>query len=265
MQPQVVPPGASLFRFFHRCRCNSELYCDGGNVSMLQKLDGVKNRNVRRLLWVSLRLPSISRMKNHFYRSMDGLMREINTTLSTFGQSNGASPSLILVNHSTRDLRCCIPILPETAHPRSREPLELSGVLPWDNCYHPPVTTFVHVYEPNGRDYSQSPCVMLSAPLVKAIPEDIRYGQLLRAGIDDDEALRILDGRQDTPEMDLPDDISERYLAPIILKKTRHLCPLCVSTMSCQTSQRYLISAAMRRFGSFPRVSKDLSMPRSFV
>lgn len=78
---------------------------------------------------------------------------------------------------------------------------------------------------------------MLSAPLVKAIPEDIRYGQLLRAGIDDDEALRILDGRQDTPEMDLPDDISERYLAPIILKKTRHLCPLvCVSTMSCQTS-----------------------------
>ncbi len=37
-----------------------ELYCDGGNVSMLQKLDGVKNRMYAGLLWVSLRLPSIS-------------------------------------------------------------------------------------------------------------------------------------------------------------------------------------------------------------
>lgn len=100
---------------------------------------------------------------------------------------------------------------------------------------------------------------MLSAPLVKAIPEDIRYGQLLRAGIDDDEALRILDGRQDTPEMDLPDDISERYLAPIILKKTRHLCPLCVSTMSCQTSQRYMIQRSYAEIWIFSK-----SKQRSF-
>ncbi|KAK0497025.1 hypothetical protein EDD18DRAFT_1331710 [Armillaria luteobubalina] len=103
----------------------------------------------------------------------------------------------------------CIPILPETAHPRSREPLKLSEALPWDHCYHPTCYDVCARIRTEWRDYSHSPYVMLSAPLVKAIPEDIRYGGLLRAGVDDERAIRILDGEEDAPEIDLPDDMFE--------------------------------------------------------
>ncbi len=44
MQPQVVPPERHYFAFSIDVAATLELYCDGGNVSMLQKLDGVKNR-----------------------------------------------------------------------------------------------------------------------------------------------------------------------------------------------------------------------------
>ncbi|KAK0441958.1 hypothetical protein EV421DRAFT_1811052 [Armillaria borealis] len=31
----------------------------------------------------------------------------------------------------------CVPVLRATAHPRSREPLQVSKPLPWNDCYHP--------------------------------------------------------------------------------------------------------------------------------
>ncbi|KAK0441937.1 hypothetical protein EV421DRAFT_2036136 [Armillaria borealis] len=193
MQPQVVPPERHYFAFSIDVAATLELYCDGGNDSMLRKLDGVKDR-----MYAGYCLMVDGRVdEDNKYHVIDIRPVQQGLTKAHPRKPQHARPTM------------CIPILPETAHPRSREPLELSGALPWDNCYHPTCYDVCARVLTEWRDYSQSPCVMLSAPLVKAIPEDIRYGRLLRAGVDDDQALRILDGQQDTPEIDFPDDMSE--------------------------------------------------------
>ncbi|KAK0196693.1 hypothetical protein F5146DRAFT_871429, partial [Armillaria mellea] len=48
----------------------------------------------------------------------------------------------------------CVPILPTTTHPESREPVEVSrGPLPWDNCYHPTCYDFFARVPSERRDY----------------------------------------------------------------------------------------------------------------
>ncbi|KAK0196742.1 hypothetical protein F5146DRAFT_994613 [Armillaria mellea] len=167
MQPQVVPPERYYFAFSIDVAATLELYCDGDDDSMMQKLDGVKDR-----MYAGYCLMVDGRVdEENKYHVID--IRPVQQGLT--------KPHPRKPQHARSAM--CIPILPETAHPRSRGPLELSGALPWDNCYHP--------------------------TCYDSIPEDIRYGQLLRAGVDDDQALRILDGQQDGPEIDLPDDMSE--------------------------------------------------------
>ncbi|KAK0496998.1 hypothetical protein EDD18DRAFT_1352851 [Armillaria luteobubalina] len=96
----------------------------------------------------------------------------------------------------------CVPISPTTAHPRSRTPVELwNGTLPWDNCYHPTCYDLARVHS-EWRDYFHTPCADCSDSFCKAFDEDERYGELLRAGLDDDRILRILDGQEDGPDTD---------------------------------------------------------------
>lgn len=95
----------------------------------------------------------------------------------------------------------CIPILPETVHPRSREALQLSKPLPWSNCYHPTCYDVRARVPSERRDYSQLPRVMGFSPqIVKPLAEDARYYRLLQSGLDEDQVLRIMDGQEDAPD-----------------------------------------------------------------
>ncbi|KAK0463760.1 uncharacterized protein EV420DRAFT_1761013 [Desarmillaria tabescens] len=193
MLPQVVPPERHYFAFSIDVAATLELYCDGGDDSMLEKLDGLKDR-----MYAGYCLMVEGEVdEDNKYHVIDIRPVQQGFTKPHPRKSQHARPTM------------CIPILPETAHPRSREPLQLSRELPWENCYHPTCYDICTRVPTEWRDYSQSPCAMLSAPLVKAIPQDMRYGRLLRAGVDDDQALRILGGQQDAPDVDIPDDASE--------------------------------------------------------
>ncbi len=86
----------------------------------------------------------------------------------------------------------CIPVLPTTAHPRSRKPLKVSkGPLPWEKCYHP---TCYDVWmripaEPQYYFQSSSAAGNLSLQLMEAFDEDKLHSKLLRTGLDDDRIL----------------------------------------------------------------------------
>ncbi|KAK0211040.1 hypothetical protein DFS33DRAFT_346910 [Desarmillaria ectypa] len=193
MQSRVVPPLRHYFAFSIDVAATLELYCDGGDDLMRKKLDGLQDRMYAgHCLLVERRADGDNK-----YHVIDIRPVQQGLTKPHPRKSQHARPAM------------CVPILPETAHPRSREPLELSRALPWDNCYHPTCYDVCARVPTEWRDYSQSPYVKFSSPLVKAIQEDTRYDQLLRAGIDDDQALRILDGQQDAPDIDVPDDASE--------------------------------------------------------
>ncbi|PBK78935.1 hypothetical protein ARMSODRAFT_947541 [Armillaria solidipes] len=103
----------------------------------------------------------------------------------------------------------CVPVLPATAHLRSREPLQVSKPLPWNNCYHPTCYDICVCIPAEQRDHSQSPYLNCSPELDKFVAEDMRYRQLLQDGLDDDRILRILDGQEEAPETDVPDGSSQ--------------------------------------------------------
>ncbi len=60
-------------------------------------------------------------------------------------------------------------------------------------------------------DYFQSPSAggNLTPELMKAFREDKLHRELLRTGLDDDRILRILDGQEEVPDTDVPDDASQ--------------------------------------------------------
>ncbi|PBK92986.1 hypothetical protein ARMGADRAFT_143952 [Armillaria gallica] len=49
----------------------------------------------------------------------------------------------------------------------------------------------------------------LTPELMKAVREDKLHRELLRTGLDDDRILRILDGQEEVPDTDVPDDASQ--------------------------------------------------------
>ncbi|KAK0211130.1 hypothetical protein DFS33DRAFT_352957 [Desarmillaria ectypa] len=102
----------------------------------------------------------------------------------------------------------CIPISLETVHPSSREPLQHSKSLPWNNCYHPTCYDVYSRVPSEWRDYYQTPRMTSLLPVIdKCIAEDGRYSQLLHIGINDvDQIVRILDREEEGP-----DDASETW------------------------------------------------------
>ncbi|KAK0183885.1 hypothetical protein F5146DRAFT_1229140 [Armillaria mellea] len=186
---QVAPPFYHYFTFSIDVAATLELYCDGGDATMLQKLDGVQDLQYAGYTFFD-------------YTSQDS---EEMPKFQTFGiqplQQGLTKPHPRKPQYTRPHM--CAPVLPTTAHPSSRAPLDLSrGPLPWDNCYHPTCYNILARVPSEWKDYLDSPCATFSLSFCKAHTEDERYVDLLRAELDDDRILRILDGREDAPDRD---------------------------------------------------------------
>ncbi|KAK0441965.1 hypothetical protein EV421DRAFT_616574 [Armillaria borealis] len=121
------PPLNHYFTFSIDVAATLELYCDGGDENMLEKLDRIQTRQ-----WAG-------------YCTGSQMNSNPNTTLSVCGWCSRVSRNLILGNPSIRPTMC-VPILLAIAHPTSRKPLAVMMRLPWDNCYHRTCYgLFVHV------------------------------------------------------------------------------------------------------------------------
>ncbi|KAK0463762.1 uncharacterized protein EV420DRAFT_1638683 [Desarmillaria tabescens] len=175
MNLQVVPPACMYFAFSIDVAATLGIYCDGGDDLMLQKLEGLKDR-----MYAGYCVAVEDRVdENNKFHVTNIRPVQQGLTKPYSRKPRYAQPAM------------CIPIFPETTHPRSREPLELSKPLPWNNCYHPT-------------------CYDFYAHLIKPLAEDGRYYRLLQSGLDEVQVLRILDGQEDAPDtVDLsgrPDD-----------------------------------------------------------
>ncbi|KAK0463724.1 uncharacterized protein EV420DRAFT_1104745 [Desarmillaria tabescens] len=187
MNLQVVPPPCCYFTFSIDVAATLDVYCDEGDNVMLQKLEGLKDKTYAGYcVAVEGRVDEHNKFHTAYIRPVQqGLTKPYSR------KPHHARPSM------------CIPIFPETTHPRSREPLELSKLLPWKNCYHPTRYDLYARVPTEWRDYSQSPRVLGFSPqLVKPLAEDLRYNRLLQSGLDEDRVLRILDGQEPAPDTD---------------------------------------------------------------
>ncbi|KAK0211125.1 hypothetical protein DFS33DRAFT_352793 [Desarmillaria ectypa] len=191
MNLQVAPPDGCYFAFSIDVAATLDLYCDGGDDLMLQKLEGLKDR-----MYAGYCVVVESRVdENNKFHVVSIRPVQQGLTKPYSRKPGQALPAM------------CVPILPETAHPTSREALEPSKPLPWNHCYHPTCYDFYGRAPTEWRDYSQSPRVgRYPPPLVKALEEDGLYHRLLRSGLDEDQILRILDGEETAPDTD---DVSE--------------------------------------------------------
>ncbi|KAK0441987.1 hypothetical protein EV421DRAFT_2036171 [Armillaria borealis] len=184
---QLTPPYHHYFTFSIDVAATLELYCDGGDTTMLQKLDGVQDRQYAGYSFFN------EDTREGIPKFQVIVIRPVQQGLT---KPHPRKPQY------TRPTMCA-PILPTTAHPESREPLEVSkGPLPWDNCYHPTCYDLFVRIPSEWRDYLESPCTDFSLSFGIAHGRDIRYRELLRAGLDDDRILRILDGQEDAPDTD---------------------------------------------------------------
>ncbi|PBK78615.1 hypothetical protein ARMSODRAFT_947574 [Armillaria solidipes] len=187
MRYQLAPPYHHYFTFSIDVAATLELYCDGGDTTMLQKLDGVQDRQYAGYTFFDEDTPEE--------------MPKFQVIGIRLVQQGLTKPHPWKSRHSRPHM--CAPISPTTAHPSSREPLDLSrGPLPWDNCYHPTCYDLLARVPSEWRDYYYTPRANFSDSFCKALDEDERYVELLRAGLDDDRILRILDGQEDAPDTD---------------------------------------------------------------
>ncbi|PBK78602.1 hypothetical protein ARMSODRAFT_968693 [Armillaria solidipes] len=148
---QATPPLNHYITFSIDVAATLELYCDGGNWKS----------------WMAYRPGSMLATARSVRPVQQGL-----TKISSLG-----TPLYVLP---------CVPILPATAHPTSRKPLAVMIPLPWDNCYHPTCYDLFIRVPIEWQDDQHSSRVKLSPSLLDALREDRRYGELRRAGLDDE-------------------------------------------------------------------------------
>ncbi|KAK0463761.1 uncharacterized protein EV420DRAFT_1729216 [Desarmillaria tabescens] len=190
---ETSPPWYSYFTFSIDVAATLQMYCDGGDDAMLQKLEGLQDRKYAGYCFYY----EASSEEDPKYYTLRIRPVQQGLTKSHPRKPQHARPTM------------CLPILPTTAHSKLREPMELSKSLPWDNCYHPTCYDLCARIPAEQKDYSQAPYVRFSRQLSKAIEEDGRYRDLLQAGVDDDRALQITDGHEDAPDTDVPDNASD--------------------------------------------------------
>ncbi|KAK0441973.1 hypothetical protein EV421DRAFT_1952707 [Armillaria borealis] len=208
----LAPPLYSYITFSIDVVATLKLYCGGGDEAMLQKLDGLQDHKICWLLLGCasfcgfLKLP----LKDSLIVEPDE-EESVYTVISVRPVQQGLTKP-----HPRKPQRArptmCIPVLPTTAHPRSRKPSKVSkGPLPWENCYHPTCYDVWMRVPAEPQDYFQSSSAAgnLSLQLMEAFDEDKLYTQLLRTGLNDDRILRILDGQEEAPDTDIPDDASQ--------------------------------------------------------
>ncbi|KAK0211146.1 hypothetical protein DFS33DRAFT_1297743 [Desarmillaria ectypa] len=192
----LTPPCHYYFAFSIDVAATLELYCDGGDDAMLQKLSGLEGRKYAGYC-IEKGPPTEGDSKFH--------------TINIRPVQQGLTMPYLRDPSRTRP-GMCIPILPETAHPRSRTPLKLSKPLPWSNCYHPTCYDIPARVPKELRNYSEAPRLRSSSLTInKPLMQDEEHYKLLRAGVDEDRVFRILDGIEQRPDlcMDAPDDTSE--------------------------------------------------------
>ncbi|KAK0196708.1 hypothetical protein F5146DRAFT_1012601 [Armillaria mellea] len=190
---RTSPPWHSYITFSIDVAATLEMYCDGGDEAILQKLTELQDRKYAgRCIHVV-----VPRGEERIYCVVTVRPLQQGLTKPHPRKPQHARPTM------------CVPVLPTTAHPRSREPLGVRGSLPWDNCYHPTCYDVVGRVSTDWRDYSQSPLARHSRPLHTYLTEDKLYRELLQAGLDDDRILRILDGQEEAPDADVPDNASQ--------------------------------------------------------
>ncbi|PBK78601.1 hypothetical protein ARMSODRAFT_1030838 [Armillaria solidipes] len=183
---QLAPPLYSYITFSIDVAATLKLYCGRGNAVMLQKLDGLQivepDEEESIYTIISIRPVQQGLTKLHPHKSQH------------------VCPTM------------CIPVLPTTAHPRSRKPFKVSkGPLLWENCYHPTCYDVWMRVPAEPQDYFQSSSAAgnLSLQLMEAFDEDKLYSKLLQTGLDNDRILRILDGQEEAPDTDMLDDASQ--------------------------------------------------------
>ncbi|KAK0484071.1 hypothetical protein IW261DRAFT_1466542 [Armillaria novae-zelandiae] len=205
MRYQLSPPYDHYFTFSIDVAATLELYCDGGDTAMLQKLEGVQDRQYAGYTFFDEN-PAEDEMPK--FQAIG--IRPVQQGLT--------KPHPWKLRHFRPHM--CAPISPTTAHPRSREPLDLSrGPLPWDNCYHPTCYDIFARVPSEWRDYYYTPCVAdFTDSFYKALEEDDRYIELLRAGLDDDRILRIIDGREDGPDTDYASETDSQICKTLLAK-----------------------------------------------
>ncbi|KAK0496984.1 hypothetical protein EDD18DRAFT_1164784 [Armillaria luteobubalina] len=202
---QVAPPFHHYFIFSIDVAATLELYCNGGDATMLRKLDGMKDRQYAGYTFFD-------------YTSRDEEMPKFQT-IGIRPLQQGLTKPHPRKPQNTRP-HMCAPVLPTTAHPMSREPLNLSrGPLPWDNCYHPTCYDLLARIPSEWRDYYCTPrAADFSDSFCKALKEDSRYVELLRAGLDDDRILQILDGKEDGPDADDTSETDSQICKTLLAK-----------------------------------------------
>ncbi|KAK0440983.1 hypothetical protein EV421DRAFT_1813354 [Armillaria borealis] len=192
----LTPPCRYYFAFSIDVAATLELYCDGGDDTMLQKLSGLESRKYAGYC-----------IEKDPPTEGDGTFHTINIRPVQQGPTKPYPR-----DHYHARPWMCIPILPETAHPRSRTPLKLSKPLPWGNCYHPTCYDIRARIPKETRNYSETPRLRCSSPTVNIpLMQDEEFCKFLRAGVDEYRALRILNGIEERPDicMDPPDDTSD--------------------------------------------------------
>ncbi|KAK0484043.1 hypothetical protein IW261DRAFT_995914 [Armillaria novae-zelandiae] len=200
---QLAPPVSRYFTFSIDVEATLDIYCDGGDEVMKQKLEGIQNRQYAGYC-AQIVPPDREQPK---YRVINIRPVQQGLTKPHPRKPQHARPSM------------CVPVLPTTSHPRNREPSGLvNGPLPWDNCYHPTCYDYFVRIPMEWRDYLDSPFVYPSPVLEEAIVEDEHYVKLLRAGLDDDTILRILDGQEDAPDTDDSSETDSQVCKTLLAK-----------------------------------------------
>ncbi|KAK0474282.1 hypothetical protein IW261DRAFT_1610687 [Armillaria novae-zelandiae] len=200
---QLAPPVDRYFTFSIDVEATLDLYCDGGDEVMKQKLEGIQNRQYAGYCTEIIE-PDGEHPKYHVIN-----MRPVQQGLT--------KPHPRKPRHARPTM--CVPILPAIVHPRNREPLRVvNGPLPWDNCYHPTCYDYFVRIPMEWRDYLDSPFVYPSPVLDEAIVEDSRYGELLRAGLDDDRISRVIDGQEDGPGTDDTSETDSQVCKTLLAK-----------------------------------------------
>ncbi|KAK0484042.1 hypothetical protein IW261DRAFT_1606100 [Armillaria novae-zelandiae] len=200
---QLAPPVHCYFTFSIDVEATLDLYCDGGDEVMKQKLEGVQDRQYAGYC-MQIVEPDEEQPPYHVIN-----IRPVQQGLT--------KPHPRKPQHARPSM--CVPVLPTTAHPRNREPWRVvNGSLPWDNCYHPTCYNHFVRVRTEWRDYIDTPSMLPSLRFYKAFEEDDRYGELLRAGLDDDRILRILDGQEDGPDTDDSSETDSQVCKTLLAK-----------------------------------------------
>ncbi|KAK0196659.1 hypothetical protein F5146DRAFT_12708 [Armillaria mellea] len=191
----LVPPLYSYIAFSIDVAATLKLYCGGGDEAMLRKLDCLQDHKYAGYC-LDIVEPDEAKPK---YAVIGVRPVQQGLTKPHPRKPRHARPTM------------CIPVLPTTAHPRSRKPFEVTnGPLPWKNCYHPTCYDIWMRVPAEPQDYFQSPSAIGNYDqLVEAFNEDNPYSKLLQIGLDDDRIMRILDGQEEAPDSDVPDDASQ--------------------------------------------------------